>query len=190
MQIDERLAVVDAYLDGARVHMDRVDPTPVAPFVVGTEARELSSASRRPWPVSVSLERARTYVRAAQQTIGDVADDLGRGSIGRAGEDLRLLEQLCAMVDELGGLAARTLAAAAQDPAAPEVRDRGLLADLGNLGQVRSSAQAAERLEGELAAEHRRALSATPDPAAQRLHAEQQGSWAASSPAGGGGVPR
>lgn len=129
-------------------------------------------------------------MRAAQQTIGDVADDVARGSIDRAGEDLHLLERLCAMVDELSGQAARNLAATSQDAAAPEEQGRGLLADLSSIGQVRSSAQAAGRLAAELAADQRRALSVTPDPVAQRLRAEQQGRRPASNPAGATGVPR
>ncbi|MCR6494764.1 hypothetical protein [Cellulomonas sp. P24] len=160
------------------------------PSAAGDKALARRSGSQHLRPASVSLERARTYLRAAQQAIGDVADDVARGSIDRAGEDLRLLERLCAMVDELSGQAARNLAATSQDAATPEEQGRGLLVDLSSIGQVRLSAQAAGRLAAELAADQRRALSVTPDPVAQRLRAEQQGRRPASNPAGAIGVSR
>jgi phosphate uptake regulator len=111
MLLEDGLVVVDAYLDGARLHLDRVDLTLTTRSAAADTAFHRVSASQRVRPASVGLERARTYLRAAQQTIGDVADDVALGFVDRAGEDLRLLERLCAMVDELCGLAARTLAA-------------------------------------------------------------------------------
>src|SRR5665647_1820346 len=110
MLTENGLVVADAYLDRARFHLDRVDPTLTTPSAAGDEALDRVSASQQLRPASVGLERARTYLRAAQQTIGDVADDVACGSVGRAGEDLRLLGRLCAMVDELSGRAARNLA--------------------------------------------------------------------------------
>ena len=190
MLIEEGLVVADAYLDRARLHLDRVDPTLTTPSAAGYWALDRFSASRHTRPASVDLERARIYLRAAQQTIGDVADDVARGFGGRAGEDLLLLEMLCAMVDEMSGQAARTLAAMSRDPAATEAQDRGLSADLSSLGQVRSSAQAAERLAAELAADQPRAPSVTSEGVAQRLRGEQRRRRPASDPASAIGVPR
>ena len=190
MLLEDGLVVVDAYLDGARLHLDKVDLTLTTRSAAGDKALARFSASQQLRPVSVSLERARTYVRAAQQTIGDVADDVTRGSVDRAGEDLHLLERLCTMVDELSGQAARNLAATSRDLAAPEEQGRGLSADLSSIGQVRSSAQAAGRLAAELAADQRRASFVTAEQVAQRLRAEQQGRRPASNPAGAIGVPR
>lgn len=189
MLIDDGLVVADAYLDRARLHLDRVDPTLTTPSAAGDEALDRFSASQRR-PAPVGLERARTYLRAAQQTIGDVADDVARGSVDRAGEDLRLLERLCAMVDELSGQAARNLAATSRDLAAPEEQGHGLSADLSSIGQVRSSAQAAGRLAAKLAADQRRAPLVTAERVAQRFRAEQRGRRPASNPAGAIGVPR
>lgn len=190
MLIEDGLVVVDAYLDRARLHLDRVDPTLTTHAAAGDEALDRFSASRRLRPASVDLERARTYVRAAQQTIGDVADDVARGFVGRSGEDLRLLKGLCEMVDELSGQAAQNLAATSRDLAAPEEQGRGLSADLSSIAQVRSSAQAARRLAAELAADQRRAPLVTAERVAQRVRAEQRVRRPASSPAGAIGVPR
>ena len=190
MLIDDGLVVADAYLDRARLHLDRVDLTLTTPSAAGDEAPDRCSASQRVRRASVGLERARTYLRAAQQTISDVADDVARGSVGRAEEDLRLLERLCAMVDELSGRAARNLATTSRDIAAPEEHGRGLSADLSSIGQVRSSAQAARRLAAELAADQRRAPLVTADQVAQRVRAEQRGRRPASSLAGAIGAPR
>lgn len=187
---DGQLVAADAYLDRARLHLNKVERTLTTASAAGDEALDRFSASQQLRPASVSLERARTYLRAAQQTIGDVADDVARGSVGRAGEDLHLLERLCAMVDELSGQAARNLAAASRDLAVPEEQGRGLSADLSSIGQVRSSAQAAGRLAAELAADQRRAPLVTAERVAQRLRAEQQGRRPASNPAGVIGVPR
>jgi len=190
MLIEDGLAVADAYLDRARRHLDRVDLTLTTPSAAGDEVLARFSASQQLRPASVSLERARTYLRAAQQTIGDVADDDARGFVARAGEDLRLLERLCAMVDELSGWAARTLAAASPDSAAPDQQGRGLSADLSSIAQSRASAKAAGRLAAKLAADQRRAIFVTVERSAQRLRAEQQGRRPASSPGGAIGVPR
>jgi hypothetical protein len=190
MLIEDGLVAADAHLDRATRHLDRVDPTLTRPSAAGDDALDRFSESRQLRPASVDLERARTYLRAAQQTIGDVADDVARGSVGRAGEDLRLLERLCAMVDELSGQAARNLAAASRDLAAPEEQGRSLSADLSSIGQVRSSAQAAGRLAADLAAGQRRAPLVTAERVAQRLRAGQQGRRPASNPAGAIGVPR
>ncbi|PVU83870.1 hypothetical protein DDP54_13705 [Cellulomonas sp. WB94] len=122
--------------------------------------------------------------------MGDVADAIARGFTDQAGEDLRLLERLCAMVDELGGQAARNLAAASRDLAAQGERGRGLSADLSSIGEARSSAQAAGRLAAELAADQRRASIVTAERVAQRLQAEQRGRRTTSNPAGGTRVPR
>jgi len=189
MLSDDGLVVAAAYLDRARLHLDKVDPTLTTPSAAGDEALHRFSAQQLR-PASVGLERARTYLRAAQQTISDVADDVARGSVGRAEEDLRLLERLCAMVDELSGQAARNLAATSRDLAAPEEHGRGLSADLSSIGQVRSSAQAAGRLAAELAADQRRAPLVTAGQVAQRVPAEQRGRRPASSPAGAIRAPR
>ena len=190
MLIQDGLVAADAYLDRARRHLDRVDSTLTTSSAAGDDALDRFSASRQLRPASVDLERARTYLRAAQQTISDVYDDVARGFVGRAGEDLRLLKGQCAMVDELSGQAARNLAATSRDLAAPEDQGRGLSADLSIIGQVRSSAQAAGRMAAELAADQRRAPLATAERAAQRLRAEQRGRRPASSPAGAIGMPR
>ena len=190
MLLEDGLVAADASLDLAAHHLDRITPPLSSHFAGLDEALDRLSASHPVRPASAVLERARIYLRAAQQTIGDVADDVARGSVGRAGEDLRLLERLCAMVDELSGQAARNLAAASRDRGAPEEQGRGLAADLSSIGQVRSSAQAAGRLAAELWADDRRALSVTPEPVVQRLRAEQQGHRPASARAGAIGVPR
>ncbi len=184
------LVAADAHLDRAARYLDRVDPTLTMPFAAGDDALDRFSASRQLRPASVELERVRTYLRAAQQTIGDVADDVARGSVGQAEEDLRLLERLCAMVDELSGQAVRNLAAASRDVAVPEEQGCGLSADLSIIGQVRSSARAAGRLAAELAADRRRAPLVTAEWVAQRLRAEQQVRRPASNPAGATGAPR
>jgi len=190
MLIDGGLVVADAYLDRTWLYLDGVDPTLSTPSAAGDVVPDRCSASQQVRRASVGLERARTYLRAAQQTISDVADDVARGSVGRAEEDLRLLERLCAMVDELSGQAARNLAARSRDLAAPEEHGRGLSADLSSIGQVRSSVQAAGRLAAELAADQRRTLLVTAERVAQRVRAEQRGRRPASSPAGPIGVPR
>lgn len=190
MLIDERLVVADAYLDRARFHLDRVDPTLTTPSAAGDEALDRFSASQQLRRASVGLERARTYLRAAQQTIGDVADDVALGFVGRAGEDLRLLGRLCVMVDELSGQAGRNLAATSRDLAVPEAHGRGLSAELSSIGQVRSCAQAAGRLASALAADQRRAPLVTAERVAQRVRAEQRVRRPASSPAGAIGVRR
>ncbi|CAN5272866.1 hypothetical protein BH11ACT1_BH11ACT1_14280 [soil metagenome] len=190
MLAEDGLVVADAYLDQARRHLERVDPTRSTPSAAGDEALDRFSASERVRGTSVGLERARTYLRAARQTIGDVADEVARGSVGRVGEDLRLLERLCAMVDELSGRAARTLAAMSQDPAAPDAPGRRLSADLSSIREARLSAQAAGRLAAELAAHQRRGPLVTAERVAQRLRAEQQGRRPASNSAVAIGVPR
>jgi hypothetical protein len=185
------LAVVDAYLNRARLYLDGVDLVLLStPSAAGDVAPDRCSASQQVRRASVGMARARTYLRAAQQSIGDVTDDVARGSVDRAEEDLRLLERLCAMVDELSGRAARNLAATSRDLAAPEEHGRGLSADLSSIGQVRSSVQAAGRLAAELAADQRRTLLVTAERVAQRVRAEQRGRRPASSPAGPIGVPR
>jgi hypothetical protein len=188
--IEDGLVVAHAYLDRARRHLERVDPRLSTPSAAGDEALDRFSASQRVRRAPVALMRARIYVRAAQQTIGDVADDVARGLVGRVGEDLRLLEQQCEMVDELSGHAARTLAATSRDRTAPDEDGGGLSANLSSIGQARSSAQAALRLAAELAADQRTALLVTAERVAQRLRAEQQGRQPASNPAGAIGVPR
>ncbi|NMM24506.1 MAG: hypothetical protein HHJ11_13640 [Phycicoccus sp.] len=190
MLIEDGLVVADAYLDRARLHLGRVDPTLSTPSAAGGEALDRFSASRPVRRTWVALERARAYALAAQQTIGDVADDVARGRVGRVGEDLRLLERQCAMVDELSGQAARTLAAASRDLAASGEQGRSLSVDLSSIGQARSSVQAAGRLAAELVAGQRRAPVVTAEPVAQRLRAEQQGLRSASDPAGAIGMPR
>ncbi|NMM15795.1 MAG: hypothetical protein HHJ14_01260 [Cellulomonas sp.] len=190
MRIEDGLVSADAYVDRARVHLDKIEASRTMPSAVGEAVRDGSSASQQLRPASVSLERARTYLRAAQQTIGDVAADVAHGAVDRAGEDLRLLERLCAMVDELSGQAARILAGVSRHRAAPEERGRSLSADLSNIGQARSSAQAAGRIAAALAADQGRAPVVTPEPVAQRLRVEQQGRRPVGSPAGAIGVPR
>jgi len=190
MLAEDGLVAADAYLDQARRYLERVDPTLSTPSAAGDEAPDRFSASQQARRASVGLERARTYLRAAQQTIGDVADDVAPGSVGRVGEDLRLLGRLCAMVDELSGQAAWTLAAMSRDLAVPYEQGRGLSADLSSIGQARSSTQAAGRLAAELAADQRRGPLVTAERVAQRLRAEQQGRRPASNPAVAIGVPR
>lgn len=189
MLIDDGLVVADAYLDRTRLYLDRVDPTLSTPSAASDVTPDRCSAFPRVRRASVGLERARTYLRAAQQTISDVADDVARGSVGRAEEDLRLLERLCAMVDELSGQAARSLAAKSRDLAAPE-RGRGVSADLSSIGHVRSSARVAGRLAAELAADRRREPLVAADRVAQRVRVEQRGRRPASTPAGAIGAPR
>ena len=190
MLLEDGLVVAGANLDRARRHLDKVDPPLSTPSPSGDKALDRLTASQQVRPASVVLERARTYLRAAQQAIGDVADDVAGGSVGQVREDLRLLERLCAMVDELSGHAARNLALASRDLAAPEEQGRSLPANLSSLGRARSSAQAAGRLAAELAADQRRAPVVTAEPVVQRLRAEQQGRRPASNPASGIGVPR
>ncbi len=185
------MAVVDAYLDRARLYLDGVDLVLLStPSAAGDVASDRCSASQQVRRASVGMARARTYLRAAQQSIGDVADDVARGSVDRVEEDLRLLERLCAMVDELSGQAARNLAATSRDLAAPEEHGRGLSADLSSIGQVRSSAQAARRLATALAADQRWAPFVTAERVAQRVRAEQRGRRPAGSPAGAVGASR
>ena len=188
--LEDGLVAAEANLDRATQHLDRVSPTLSTRFAACDNALDRLSASQRAKSASVVLERARCYLRAAQQTIGDVTADVARGSVGQVREDLRLLERLCAMVDELSAHAARNLAAAPRGRAAPEEQGRGVAADLSSIGQVRLSAQAAGRLAAELAADHRWALSVTPEPVVQRLQAEQQGRRPASHPTGAIGVSR
>lgn len=191
MHIDDGLVIAGAYLDRTWLHLDVVDPTLSTSSAAGDEALDRFSASQQVRRASVGLERARTYLRAAQQSIGDVADDVARGSVDRVEEDLRLLERLCAMVDELSGQAARDLAATSRGLAAPEEEHgRGLSAELSRIGQVRSSARAAGRLAAELAADRRRDPLVTAERVVQRQRAGQRGRRPASSPAGAIGVPR
>ena len=110
--MDDGLVVAGDYLDRAKLHLDRVDPTLTTSSAAGDGALDQFSASQQVPPAPVGLERARTSLRAAQQTIADGADgadDVARRLVARAGEGLRLLERLCAMVDELSGYAARNL---------------------------------------------------------------------------------
>jgi len=191
MHIDDGLVIAGAYLDRTWLYLDAVDPTLSTSSAAGDVVPDRCSASQQVRRASVGMARARTYLRAAQQSIGDVADDVARGSVDRVEEDLRLLERLCAMVDELSGQAARNLAATSRDLAAPEEEHgRGLSADLSSIGQVRSSAQAARRLASALAGDQRRAPLVTAERVAQRVRAEQRVRRPASSPAGAIGVPR
>jgi hypothetical protein len=190
MLIEDGLVVVDAYLDGAGRQLDGVGATRSTLPAVGQEAPDWFSASTQARRVSTALVRARTYVRAAKQTIGDIADDVACGADSRVGEDLRLLERQCALVDELSGHAARTLAATSHDHAEPDESSRALSADLSSIGRARSNAQGAARLVAGLAAVQRRAPVVAAEGAGQRLRAEQQGRWPARDPASAIGVPR
>lgn len=149
MLIANAMVVVDAYLDLAGRQLDGVGTTRIIHSAVGEEALDRFSASPQVRRASVGLVRARTYVRAARQTIGDIADEVARGADSR-GEDLRLLAQQCAMVDELSGHGARTLAATSHGHAAPDEQRRTLSADLSRIGLARTSTQGAARLAAKL----------------------------------------
>jgi len=190
MLTQDGLVVVDTHLDRARLQIDRVDSSLNRAAEGGDAVVGWLSASQQSRRASIGLERARTYLRAAQQTISDVADDVARGAVGRAGEDLRLLERLCAMVDELSGQAARNLASTSQDRSAPDERGRDVSTVLGRIDRVRSSVQAAGRLAAELTANQLSAASDDDEPVVQRLRAEQQGRQPASNPVGAIGMQR
>lgn len=190
MLIEDGLVVADAYLDRTRLHLDRVHPTLTTPSVVGDEALHRFSVPKQLRRASVGLERARAYLHAAKEAIGDVADDIAHGATARAVEDLRLLERLCAMADELSGQAARQLAVTSQDPSTAEERGRDLAVVRSRIDQARSSAQAAGRLAGELAAGYRPSAPERAEPVVLRLRAEQRSRRPTSLTASAIGVPR
>lgn len=185
----DRLVILDAHLDRARLQFDRLE-SPVSRVAESSgTAVELRPAQRLLW-ASAGLERARAYLRAAHETTRDVADDMAHGSTSRVAEDLRLVKRLCAMVDELSGQAARHLAAMTRDPSAADERGRDLTAALSWIDQARSGAQAAGRLADELAAAQRSPEASEKEPAVQRLRAEQQGCPPRGISTGVVGVPR
>ncbi|MBU4337267.1 MAG: hypothetical protein KJ548_11910 [Actinobacteria bacterium] len=190
MLVEDGLVVTDAHLEAARGHLDKVERTLVTPSPASDEALGRDPASQHLRPASIGLERANSYLRAAQQTIGDVADDVAQGEATRMGDDLRLLERLCAVADELSGYAARHLAAMSPDLGSPGAQDRDVSGALSRIGQVRSSAQAAGRLAAELAVARRSTPPDEAEPVTQRLRAEQQGRRMASVPAGAIGMSR
>lgn len=61
MLAEDGLVVADAYLDRARLHLDRVDPTLTTPPAAGDEALDGFSAPQRLRPASGGLERAGTF---------------------------------------------------------------------------------------------------------------------------------
>jgi hypothetical protein len=85
MLIANAMVVVDAYLDLAGRQLDGVGTTRIIHSAVGEEALDRFSASPQVRRASVGLVRARTYVRAARQTIGDIADEVARGADSRGG---------------------------------------------------------------------------------------------------------
>jgi diaminopimelate decarboxylase len=153
------------------------------------KAHDQFAVSKRVRRAGAGLERARAYVRAAQQTIGDIVDGVARGWDGQVGEDLRLLAQQCALVDELSGRAARTLAATSLGHGARAEPGGAVSADLTRLGLARSTAQAAARLATDLAVDQRRGDVEPGQRAEQRLRAEQSHRPARDSP-GAIGVSR
>lgn len=185
----DRLVILDAHLDRARLQFDRLE-SPLSRVAESSGTAVELRPVQRLLLVSAGLERARVYLRAAHETTRDVADDMTHGSTSRVAEDLRLVKRLCAMVDELSGQAARQLAAMTRDPSAADERGRDLTTALSWIDQARSGAQAAGRVADELAADQRSPGSHEKEPAAQRLRAEQQGRRPRGVPTGVIGVPR
>jgi len=148
-------------LAAADVHLDLVEKRMRDLNVVDRGAVRYEAAFARPAvrehmrrPGAI-VERAHSYVAAARQAVGDIVDDM-RDAPGRVGEDLRLLGQVCAMVDELGTEATRHLAAVDRQVTAdpdPNARLLGLMlaSDARTLQVARSSARAAGRIAHELA---------------------------------------
>jgi len=154
MWTQDRLAAADAHLALVEKGMSGL-------HVVDSGASREQAALARPAVgahvrrVGAILARARAYVAAARQTIGDVFDDM-RDTPGGVGQDLRLLGQVCALVDELGSEAARHLASVdLQVPTGrePDARMLRLMlaSDVRTLQAARESAQAAGRIAHELA---------------------------------------
>ena len=154
MWTQDRLAAADAHLALVEKGMSGL-------HVVDSGASREQAALARPAVgahvrrVGAILARARAYVAAARQTIGDVFDDM-RDTPGGVGQDLRLLGQVCALVDELGSEAARHLASVdlhvptGREPDARMLRLM-LASDVRTLQAARESAQAAGRIAHELA---------------------------------------
>lgn len=149
MGSEDRLVAVDTHLDLVEKHLRDL-------YVVGGGATvDEAALAQLAWRehvrrVGAIVERAHTYLASARQTVSDVADDL-RSALGWVDHDLRLLGQVCAMVDKLGGEAARHLAAATGQVAADGGPYEGMLAlmlaaDSRNLQAARSGAQVAARL--------------------------------------------
>lgn len=154
MWTQDRLVAADAHLDLVEKRMSDL-------YVVDSGAPREQAAFDRPAVgehvrrAGAILVRARAYLAAARQTIGDVLDDL-RDAPDRVGQDLRLLGQVCAMVDELASEAARHLTAvdrqvlADREPRARILRLM-LASDVRTLQAARASAQAASRTAHHLA---------------------------------------
>ncbi len=120
-----------------------------------------------------AVQRAQTYVTAARRTLDDVAADLS-GRAGRVGHDLRLLGQLCGMVDEFGGEASRHLTGASRELSPsrePNALTLGVMlaADRSTIERARAGAQAAGRSAREFAADLARVT-----PAVRRMGLEQE----------------
>lgn len=153
MRTEDELVVVDAYLDRAWRHLRSIDPACCVPPATRGERPERFSVLQQVRWVCSPVDRARAYVLAARQTVGDVADDVACGMVAEVGADLCLLERQCAMVDELSGLSARFLAAWAQarDREAAGDQSGQWSADLSSIVGARTSARAAGQLAARLA---------------------------------------
>lgn len=173
MRSQEQLVAVYADLDHAQRRFDDlyVRDTGRSPHEEGAYAQP--EVRRHVLRADEAVQRAQTYLIAARRTLDDVAGDLS-GRPGRVGHDLRLLGQLCGMVDEFGGQASRHLTAASRELSPsrePNVLMLGVMlaADRSTIERARAGVQAAGRSAREFAADLARVM-----PAVRRMGLEQE----------------
>jgi len=186
----EELVVAAAHLDRARRKLEGADASESGIGGAWVDVLDRVRSSHQRQQASAGLERALVYLHAAHEVMGDVADDMAQGATVRVVEDLRLLEQQCAMVDELSGHVARQLAMRSPGDSTADERGRALAIVQNRIDEARSSAQAAGRLASALAARAHSSASDRAEPVVQRLTAEQQGRRPARLSHGVIGVPR